>query len=562
MRGRFFITCILFALSALSFQKVFSQPISQYLFGANAWMPDTIGDVNNCASGHCIHYGKLHNNWAKVADSKASLVRYGGIAVDEDMPTHYQYIRMIDSIRSKGMEPMLQVPFNNYYYTAQQAAAIVQYINGAMGRHVKYWIIANEPNQSYAYSTSGQIAAYFKSFASAMKAADPTISIVGPETASFKQAILNGLTNPGGPDDITGRDANGNFYLDVYTFHTYPFGTGTNSSRSALISNLTAPGNFYDNLVYLKNRLAVCNSYHGRTGNNILSMGVTEANVNYTNSATDNLYGYGTYSFLGAQFVAEIYGLGMKNGVSFINLWSVIEGNSISSNCGYIDKYTGNKTPTYYHFQMMAENFKGNNVNCTLNQANVKSFASSDSQQVCVMIMNEELTTNHSYTVRLNNNAIANSSTLKVNADANIQAEYTDLIQNQSTILLVFDKLGNLVRKCEYTLANQAVNNLPPACTPYITTSASAPSHTGGLDINMYPNPTTGFLTIELEQAKQQSKYSIDILNLVGQVVYRREDSFRNGKEEIVLDAGLSRGVYIVCVREGESFVAKRIVLQ
>jgi hypothetical protein len=54
------------------------------------------------------------------------------------MPTNYQYIKMIDSIRAKGMEPIVQVPFHNWRYSAAQAAAIVQYVNVTRNRNVKY----------------------------------------------------------------------------------------------------------------------------------------------------------------------------------------------------------------------------------------------------------------------------------------------------------------------------------------------------------------------------------------------------------------------------------------
>lgn len=565
MKGRRkFIHVILLTLSVLAVKSGFSQAISPRLFGVNAWMPDTIGDVNNCQSPPCIKYGKLHQNWGKVGDSKASCVRYGGIAPDKNIPTMYQYLRMVDSIRAHGMEPILQVPFWDYRYTAQQAAAIVQYINVVKGRNVKYWIIGNEPNLSYSYTTASQIAAYFKQFASAMKSVDPTISIVGPETASFKQTITNGLTTPGGPDDITGRDQNGNFYLDVFTFHTYPFGNGTTSTRAGLIAELMLPGNYHDDLLYLKNRLAACNTYHNRTGNSALTMSVTEANVNYTNSPSDDLFGYGTYSFLGGQFVAEMYGIGMKCGVDFINLWSVIEGNSITSNCGYIDKYTGNKQPIYHHFKLMADNMKGDYVNCTKNQVNVKSFGSKDVTEICVLIMNEELSVNHTYTVRLNTSSISANSSLKINADANISAEYSDVIENQSSVLLVFNLAGNLIKKCEYTLSTHAIANLAPTCTSYVITSAPVKGlEEETLDMNIFPNPTTGRFTIELNRKNSgRDSFNLEIINLIGQTVSSRQYAFMQGREEIEMDPALAKGVYIIRVREGEVLVTKRIVLQ
>ncbi|HEY0030525.1 MAG TPA: hypothetical protein VGC65_07195, partial [Bacteroidia bacterium] len=353
MRKLIYLNLIAFTLLAFT-PTSNAQSISNHYFGVNAWMSDTIGDVSNCQDPPCIKNGKIHKNWKKVKDSKATMIRYGGIAPDRNIPTKFQYLRIVDSIRAKGMEPLIQVPFWDYRYTAAQAADIVYYLNIVKGRNVKYWIIGNEPNLLYSYTTAAQVAAYIKPFASAMKNVDPSILIVGPETASFKKTILDGLTNPGGADDITGKDAAGRYYVDVISFHTYPMQDGL-STRSQAIVKLTASGSFQDDLTYLNTRIANCNSAHNRTGSAALKTAVTETNVNYTNSPTDDLNGVGANSFFGGQFVAEIYGIGLKKGVDFINLWSVIEGgSSIEDNCGYIDSPTGNKKPLYYHFQMMA----------------------------------------------------------------------------------------------------------------------------------------------------------------------------------------------------------------
>src|SRR5436190_13794163 len=222
----------LFQASLLSLRLAFAadnmmeaQTIPTNFFGQNAWMPDSVGNVK--------YYGKLRQNWGKIRDSKAAIVRFGGIAPDNHMPTNFQYIQMIDSIRAKGMEPILQVPFHRGAYTAQQAAAIVQYVNVTKGKNVLYWIIGNEPDLDYAYTSASQVAAYFKPFASAMKAVDPGIKIIGPECAWYNTGIINGLTTPGGPDDITGKDAAGRYYVDIISFHYYGF-NGTQSRNDVM----------------------------------------------------------------------------------------------------------------------------------------------------------------------------------------------------------------------------------------------------------------------------------------------------------------------------------------
>lgn len=449
---------VLLALSMLYYiDNSSAQTISNHFFGENAWMPPAIGTI--------ILNGKLNQNWGKIKSSKAAVIRYGGIAGDKDKPTNAQYIAIIDSIRANGMEPIIQVPFYNYRYTAQQAADIVTYINITKGRNIRYWIIGNEPDLSYSFTTAAQIAGYFKPFASAMKNVDPSILIIGPECAWYNQSIINGLTTPNGPDDITGKDANGRYYLDIISFHTYPF-NGT-QTRAQVISKLTSAGSLQDNLALLNTRVASCNSTHNRTGATALKTAITEANVNWQNSTSDNLSGTGANSFLGGQFIAEMMGIGMKRGLDFINIWSVVEGNSIVNNIGYIDPSTGNKKPSYHHFKLMAENFKGTVATCTTNQSNVKSFGSQDAQQISVIIMNEDISINHNYTVRLNTAAIAGTSSLKINVNAGLPAEFTGTLSNQSTILLIFNSQGSIVKKYEYSLQGHAFANLPPTLTEF-----------------------------------------------------------------------------------------------
>lgn len=544
-----------------------AQTISNHFFGENAWMPDTIGNANACQEPPCILNGKLHKEWSNIKASGASIIRFGGIAADRNMPTNYQYIRMIDSIRSNGMEPIMQVPFYNNRYTAQQAANIVAYINVTQGKHVKYWIIGNEPDLSYSFTSASQIANYFRPFASAMKAIDPSILIVGPEIASFNQTIMAGLTTPNGPDDITGKDAAGRYYVDVLSFHTYPF--NGSQTRAQVVSKLGASNSMDGNLAYLNTRVAACNSAHGRTGATLLKTAITEANINWQNSASDNLNGVGANSFLGGQFIAEMLGIGMKNSVDFINIWSVIEGNSTASNIGIMDPATNNKKPAYYHLKLLADNFKGSYVTGVTNQSTVKSFGSKDAQQISVLILNEDLTNNYNFTVSLNTTAIAESATLKININAGMQGEYTGVISNQSSTLLKFDANGNILEKTEYKLNGNADANLPPTTTVLATTTGITQNvihESGPFEItNLFPNPSPGKFTIQLNKENTGTKdFEIKIYNLIGQEVYNKKAVFLNGKEEIELDPSIANGEYIVRIKEFEkdNYLVKKIVLQ
>jgi hypothetical protein len=442
-------------ISFMSINGVKAQTISPLLFGQNAWMPDSIGSQK--------YYGKFETKWPEVKASGTKTIRYGGIGADRNNPTKYQYIKMIDAIRANGMEPIMQVSFDNWRFTAAQAAEIVKYVNITMGRNVKYWSIGNEPDLGYDVTSAAQLCAYFKGFASAMKKADPTIKIMGPETAWYNTSVINGLTTAGGADDITGKDANGNYYLDILSFHAYPF--NGSQTRSSVLTALTSSGNFNDDLAALNVRLAACNAYHGRTGANAVKSAVTEANINYQNSSSDNLYGVGAMSFIGGQFWAEMLGIAMKHSVEMLTFWSVIEGNSTALNIGFINKDNGNKQPTYHHYKMIADNFRGTYADGTDNQANVKAFGSKDGSQISVIILNEDQASNFNYTVRLNTDAVSGNDPLKVNINAGVAKEYTGVINNQSTTLLIFDAAGNVTKKIEYKLNGHADANLAPTET-------------------------------------------------------------------------------------------------
>jgi hypothetical protein len=547
----------------------FTQTISKSFFGQNAWMPDTIGDVNHCQEPPCILYGQLHKMWGDIKASGSGVIRFGGIAPDRNMPTNYQYIKMIDAVRANGMEPIIQVPFHMNRYSAAQAAEIVRFLNITNGKGVKYFIIGNEPDLEYKYTTAAQVAVYFKAFATAMKAVDPSIMTVGPEVAWYNTNIINGLTTPGGADDITGKDANGHYYLDIITFHTYPF-NGT-QTRQDVITKLTSAGAFESNLTDLNARLATCNSFHNRSGAALLKAAVTEANVAYANAPTDGLYGVGTNSFVGGQFWAEMLGIAMKKGLSFVNLWSVTEGSDVASNIGFMDGATKNKKPTYYHFKMLADNFKGSYCNGTNNNANVKTFGSKDGNQIAVMIMNQDQSSNFNYTVRLNNNAVSGSNALKINISANVDKEFSGSIDNQSTTLLVFDNSGNLVKKVEYKLNGMASINIAPVVTQFAATPALVTSTTelangelAALETKVYPNPSTGSFHVKMNVANGvNEKITMDVVNAMGQVVYSVKPVVQNGyiNETVDLNSTLASGLYIVQTKIGDtSFNTKMLI--
>ena len=259
----------------------------------------------------------------------------------------------------------------------------------------------------------------------------------------------------------------------------------------------------------------------------------------------------------------------MINGLDFITFWSAVEGNGITTNIGYIDHATGNKKPAYYHYQMMADNFKGQVAASTTNLPNVKSFGSKNGEHIAVFILNEELAGTHNFTVRLNTTAVTGTPPLKINVNAGVNAEYSGSIGNQSSLLLVFDAQGVIRKTYEYSLTNHAMANLAPTETLYNATGVASNSEKGVFEIrNVYPNPATDKFTLVVNKGENvgtEEEVQVELINLLGQVVYSEKLAFLNGKEAIGLTPGIANGEYIIRVKEGEKdnfLVKKLIVLQ
>ncbi|MBF9221125.1 carbohydrate-binding protein [Hymenobacter ruricola] len=445
----------LLLLSWLALSAAHGQAISPYLAGQNAWLPTALGTQ--------VFNGQLDRLWPLVKQSKVQMIRIGGNGVNSNLVTNAQYIALIDSIRRIGAEPMVQVSEGRGRFTAAQAAQVVQHVNITMQRHVKYWIIGNEPDlnnssQPNPVSIAG-VEAYIKAFASAMKAVDPTILTVGPENASYGGGYMPALV--GGANDITGTDANGRYYIDVISFHTYPFnGTQTRAGVVSGTNNLTTNVN---NLLGL---MAAANAKNNRTGANALRWALTEFNVDYANPTVNTVEGVGVHSFLNGQFWAEVFGVGMKYEAVSMMPWSIHEGSGArgTGDLGYID----GGTPTtfkprsaFWHEMLVAENLHGTNLNATDNQALVKVLSSTDNGTTAVMILNESDATDYDFTVQLNGNTVPGANALKINVPAGINNSYNDKIYAQSTLVLLFDAQGALTRKIVYSLQH-AQNTLPP----------------------------------------------------------------------------------------------------
>ncbi len=417
-----------------------TQTISPYLFGQNHWLAQ--GDENRA--------GYLHLLWPKVQDSGVKVVRIGGNGYNHNLPERKRLSAMVDSIRHIGAEPLLQVPD---HFSALQAMELVDYFTQRGDKRVLYWCIGNEPLLHEKF-TIDEVHDYILRIAPAMKKIDPTIKIFVFDECELREEAYRALC--GGRLDITGLKENGAWLIDGFSFHKYP--NGKEFDRNDVI--FSGPETIRRMSKTLVEMMNEANAKHQRSGENTLMWALTEVNVTWANPDRD-IRGYGNPSFLGGQFMAEIFGIGMQYGAFTVDPWCISETDAVSTDFGYLglprEFYPRS---SYYHMQMMADHMHGQFMVTSNNQDYIKVIGSKDENNICVLVLNQSPNENFEFELFLNN-TVKSKKKLVINADAALDQKISGLINNQTSILFVFDAAGRLQKKITYGLA-QNLNFLPP----------------------------------------------------------------------------------------------------
>jgi hypothetical protein len=480
-----------------------AQIIPADFLGINGWRPVTVGGGATPTSSitctglqvtpqiPCVVSGSVQTQWSPVQSSGVKLVRYGGITADQNLPNDAHYIEFIDSVRSKGMEPIIQIPINQGgdgtpLYDTSAAKTVYNMINGTgagqYNRKVVYWSIGNEPDQptpkGYGYSTlndAWKIAAYIKNTSIALRraAGSFSIKIMGPELAEWnndpnytKKKMVDSLVgnNVHGRCDIMGTySVTGKAYIDYFTFHQYGWdGDIASPTRATAIGKLRSTYNFATSLSYLQTQVAAANSYHGRTTSNPVLVAVTEGNTTYQTISNDNWNDVKANGFYSGQHWLEMASIALENSVSFISYWSAVEGSQ-----GYM-KTDGTKKSTYHHFKMLADDFKyctdyktatdqnsgGSDI------VNIKAFGAKNGAKYVVVVLNQDdsAQANTTFSLRLDGTfPTSNTARIKLGFSGAPTTTYTNTIDKASTMVLVFDCGGTIAKITTYKQSQGAV---------------------------------------------------------------------------------------------------------
>ena len=429
------------------------QTLSPWLFGQNYWLEQGIEGGRP---------GYLHVLWPRVTDSGVRLVRIGGNAYENELPEPRRLIEMISAIRTAGAEPLLQVSSK---LSAEQAAGLVRTLNASPQTRVRFWSIGNEPLLR-APDSIEKVHAYLMRIAPAMRKVDPTIRIFVFDECEMRAAAFEALC--GGKLDITGKNPDGTWIIDGFTFHRYP--NGVAFTRDDVI--VKGPADIRQSAAALVAMMQRADQKHGRAGDASLQWGLTELNVTFANPDR-RVDGIGNPSFVGGQFVAETFGLGMEYGAFTVAPWCISETDHAETDFGYLGLPPEfHPRSSYYHMQMMSRHMGGSWLPSRTSESKVKSIATRGPDGLAVMLLNELQDRDLEYDLLLAKDGTS-SKPLSVHVDAGLALRFAGRIPRETTTLLVFDREGQPQLQYTYGLQHN-VENLPPEVLPLSGTAVGA----------------------------------------------------------------------------------------
>ncbi|MBL8056178.1 MAG: hypothetical protein JNK29_05735 [Anaerolineales bacterium] len=264
-------------------------------------------------------YGSNYGPWLFVPlqmepaaiDARLTVLRFpGGNWGDQNDLDEWQIDQYLAFCRKIGAAPFIHVRLRDG--TAARAADLVRLVNVTKGAGVRYWAIGNEPN--YYEADTASYTTRWREWARAMRAVDPSIQLIGPETDRFRvdPAVR--------PKDTAGRDwmaeflkANGDL-VDIVAFHLYPFPAGR-SAPPPSIADLRADAPAWDDIIRALRQLI-----REQTGRD-LPVAVTEVNSSWA----ANSGGEGTLdSHYNAIWWGDVLGRLIRQGVHLVTQFDLI----------------------------------------------------------------------------------------------------------------------------------------------------------------------------------------------------------------------------------------------
>ncbi len=320
--------------------------ISPYLFGTN--------------------YGPMHaitpSMLPMAQQAGFTILRFpGGAWTDSVDIKPHQIDQFIEFCKQMGAIPMISVRLLDG--SPEVAAELVRYTNKEKKYGVIYWSIGNEANiytqlkqADYDYTTEN-LNRDWRPIAEAMKKADPSIKLVGPEISQWNLDLAST------PKDSAGRDymteflkANGDL-VDIISVHRYPLHAPSNPVTIQSLRQNTRQ--WVREIEYLR---SLTREILGKE----LPIAITELN---SDPSAAQLQEASPDSFYNAIWYADVLGQMMNADVFMVNQWV------ISQRATGLGLFKGTEIrPTYYVFPLY-KNFGNAQVYAASGITDVDIFA-------------------------------------------------------------------------------------------------------------------------------------------------------------------------------------------
>jgi hypothetical protein len=342
-------------------------PISPYLYGTN--------------------YGPMHavplEAMPLVETAGFTVLRFpGGAWTDTVDMNPFQIDALLAFAKQVGAIPTISVRLLGG--NPETAADLVRHTNIERKYGVTYWSIGNEPsiytqlNQANYDYTTENLNRDWRAIAVAMKEADPSIKLMGPEIHQWNDSAEST------PKDSAGRDwmteflkANGDL-VDVVTVHRYPLYSPTNPVTIQALRENTRK--WLGEIEYLR---SVIRETLGRD----LPVAVTEVN---SDPSAAMLQETSPDSFYNAIWYADILGQMMNADVFMVNQWVLSQR---TTGLGLIRG--SDILPTFYVFPLY-KNFGSEQVYAASGLADVDIFAAKrEDGALTLMVINLSDTEQH-----------------------------------------------------------------------------------------------------------------------------------------------------------------------
>lgn len=370
-----------------------------------------------------------------IEAARVKLVRAGGFDNEAQIPepfTNDELDQFVAYSRAIGAEPVLQVPLiknaAGQPATAQDAADMVAHANVARSYGIKYWSIGNEPDlyadqgvRPAGYSAADYCAT-FREYATAMRAVDPTIKLVGPE--------LSYRYTPG-DDWLTPFLEGCKDLVDVVSVHRYPFPAEGATMEAA----------FADAARY-RQVLRALRGILDRQGMADVPLAITEAHITWDADPAKSTQSASPQTFYAGMWVADVLGVAIEEGVWTTAFWQI---GDRADGWYFAFIMGGQPMPSYHAMALVSQHFAGRVLTAGGVPDGFSVYASHDdsSGRTAVMVLNKN----------------ASPARLGIAVDASAPEELT--FPERSLSMVVFAADGTVSEITRYT-SQLAASGFPP----------------------------------------------------------------------------------------------------